>query len=83
MNLNNTEHALLIILSIFLAIFLVLGIVTLVYFLSLLMAIKRTRNEIVDAINKTTKITNIIKSFVPIVGVLKYLSKFNKDKKVN
>ena len=81
MTLNNTEQSLLIILSVFLAIFLLLGIIALVYFLKIEMTVKRVFKKVEVAIDKAEKLTNVLEKAAPILSVFKHFSKFNKDKK--
>jgi hypothetical protein len=81
MTLNNTDNALLIILSIFLAVFLLLGIISLVYFLKIEITVKRVFKKVEVAIDKAEKLGNVFEKAAPIFGVFKHLSKFNKGKK--
>ena len=80
MNLNTTEQALLIILCVFLAIFLVLGIIALVYFLRLLSLMTKTAKKIEDTVDETSKITRAIGKSVPLISLFKYFSKQSRDK---
>ncbi len=80
MNINTTEQALLIILSVFLAIFLILGIIALVYFLRLLGLMTKTAKKIEDTVDETTKITRAIGKSIPLISLFKYFSKQSRDK---
>jgi hypothetical protein len=81
MGLNNTEQAILIILSVFLGIFLILGIVALVYTIKIQKSVKKVVKTIENVTDKADKMTDIIEKSAPIMGLIKFFGKFNKDKK--
>lgn len=81
MGLNNTEQAILIILSIFLAIFLILGVVALIYTIKIQRSVKKVVSTIEKVTEKADKVGDIIENSAPMVGLIKFFAKLNKDKK--
>jgi hypothetical protein len=81
MGLNNTEQALLIILSTFLAIFLILGITALIYLIQIQKTVKKVVKKIENVTDKAERVTDVIENSAPIMGIIKYFSKMHKDNK--
>jgi len=81
MGLNDTEQAILIILSAFLTIFLILGITALVYTIKIQKSVRKVVKTIESVTSKADKVTDILEKSAPIMGLIKLFGKFNKDNK--
>lgn len=81
MDLNTTQQALLIILSVFLAIFLILGIVALAYLIRIQKSVKRVVTKVESVADKAEKVSDILENSAPVMGLIKLFSKMNKSKK--
>jgi len=81
MGLNTTEQAILIILSIFLAIFLILSIIALIYTIKIQRSVKGVVSTIEKVTQKADKVGDIIENSAPMIGLMKFFAKLSKDKK--
>lgn len=81
MSLNNTEQDLLILCSSFLLIFLILGIVALIYFIRIQLAIKKVIKNVEYVSDKAERITEAIEKSAPVLGLIKFLSSLRNNKK--
>lgn len=81
MGLNDTEQAILIILSVFLGVFLILGCVALGYAIKIQKSVKKVVKTIENVTDKADKMTDILEKSAPIMGLIKFLGRLNKDNK--
>jgi ATP/ADP translocase len=81
MGLTDTQQIILIILSSFLVIFLILGVVVFVYTIKIQRSVKKVVSTIEKMTDKADKIGDIIENSAPMVSLIKLFGRFNKDKK--
>jgi len=81
MGLNSTEQALLIICTSFLVVFLILGIIALVYFIRIQIVVKKVVKNIEYVSDKAEKITDVIEKSTPVLGLIRFLSSLKSNKK--
>jgi hypothetical protein len=81
MGLNETEKALLIICTSFLIVFLVLGVIALIYFIRIQIVVKKVVNNIENISDKAEKITDVIEKSAPVLGLIKLLTNIRNNKK--